>query len=534
MTSYDDRPNNDPWAPPAWSPPQAAHVRPPLQAPGLETRQLLLVLGAACLIAALAAGTAVVWRVLGPNGQAALMALVTATLLVLAVRLERLPATAQALGAVGVAGLLIDAAAGRSLELAGVRDLPLHVYAGLAASTVALLLGGMSLTVRRLWAPPIGAAIAAVAAVVAWTHPATVDGAAWLGVAVLATAVLVERVLAEAGPAAVAGRFVNAALAFPLAGIGAVASIVAATWHGDGTWAGVVLVVLLLALPEATGVKAVEGPMSLAAGGMAGALVVASCWRLAGDTQVAVAVGMAMLGVAVGLVTRLHEPLVRVRRAVQVACLTCTTATYALVSADLTTFAHINVAYAVVCLAIAIGCSGQSENARVVRGGAAVSTVLFATVGVDLLLHLHGVTTPEPYVLVPALGLVVLGAAAMYTWPETSSWVLAPGLVLGLLPTVSRALGHDGPRQALALGAAAVLVIIGAQLRLAGPLSVGAGVLSLVVLRLVGPEVKRVPEWVALGVVGIVLLMLGATWESRMLDVRRAAHALRPRIAALR
>ena len=107
MTSYDDSPNQDPWAAPAWSAPPVATVRPPTSAPGIETRQVLLALGAACLVAALAAGTAVVWHALGPTGQAALMVAVTAVVLTLAVRLGRLPATAQALGAVGDAALLI-------------------------------------------------------------------------------------------------------------------------------------------------------------------------------------------------------------------------------------------------------------------------------------------------------------------------------------------------------------------------------------------------------------------------------------------
>src|SRR5690242_19017725 len=79
MTSYDDRPNNDPWAPPAWAPRPGPPVWASTRTPGLETRQVLLVLGAACLVAALAAGTAVVWHALGPTGQAGVMVAVTAT-----------------------------------------------------------------------------------------------------------------------------------------------------------------------------------------------------------------------------------------------------------------------------------------------------------------------------------------------------------------------------------------------------------------------------------------------------------------------
>ena len=41
-------------------PPQPAQVRAPASTPGIEMRQVLLILGASCLVAALAAGTALV------------------------------------------------------------------------------------------------------------------------------------------------------------------------------------------------------------------------------------------------------------------------------------------------------------------------------------------------------------------------------------------------------------------------------------------------------------------------------------------
>ena len=503
--------------------------------PGAETRHALLVLGAGCLVAALAAGTAVVWHALGPAGQAALMVAVTATVLALAVRLERLPATAQALAAVGVAGLLIDCVAGRSLELAGVRAVPLHVYAGLAASAVSVVLAGLTLAARRLWAPPIGCAIAAMTATAAWVQPTSVDRAAWLGVAATVVAVLVERVLAVAGRPAVAGRCVNASLAAALAGIGAVSAVVAAVAGRPGSYAGGVLVVLLLALPEASGVAtaAMQKASAAAAGLLAGELALALTHQSPSALRVGIAGGAGVLGIAV-ISLSLQGFLARLRLAVQLASLTVCLVTYCLVIDDSAAFAHLNLTYAALCLALAAGWRMRGDSALTVRAVAAVAAVPFATIGADLQLNLGRVTTPEAYVLVPAVGLLALGAAAMLVSRQASSWCLAPALVLGVLPTLWLALEGDSARQALALGAGAAIVVIGAQLRLAAPLAVGGGVLGLLVLRLVGPEVKHVPEWVALGAVGIVLLFLGATWEARLLDLRRAAHALRPRIAALR
>lgn len=536
MPSYDDRPIDDLWAPPEWSQPPRPVVWQPPRAPGIETRQVLLILGASCLVAALAAGTAVVWRSLGPGGQAALMFAVTATVLGLAVRLERLPATAQALAAVGVAGLFIDSIAGRSLDLAGARALPLHVYTGLTATTVTVVLAALSIGVRRLWAPPVGCALAALGATVAWVQPMSIDRTALLGPVTVVVAVLIERVLAMSGRSAIAGRYVNAALAMLLAIIGALMSVAAAVAHRPGSLAGCALVVLLLVLPEASGLAnwAVEKLSSYAAGVLAGALVVAATLRWSGDAHVVLGGAMACVGIAITMVRLRRGAVVRVRTALQATSLTVAAGTYALVSHDPAPFAHVNIAYAVICVVFAAGWRARAANALIARAIAAVAAVPFSTIGVDLQLHLGRVTTPEAYVLVPAAGMLALGAAAMVRWRETSSWCLVPGLALALWPTLWFALGGDSGREAMVLAAGAALVVAGAQLRLAAPLAVGGTVLTLVVSRLLGPEVTRVPEWVALGAVGIVLLVLGATWEARLLDLRRAAHAVRPRIAALR
>jgi len=65
-------------------------------------------------------------------------------------------------------------------------------------------------------------------------------------------------------------------------------------------------------------------------------------------------------------------------------------------------------------------------------------------------------------------------------------------------------------------------------------MAVGASAITLVLVRIVGPQMVHVPRWLAFAVLGAVLLALGATWEARIADAQRISQRLRPRIAALR
>jgi len=80
----------------------------------------------------------------------------------------------------------------------------------------------------------------------------------------------------------------------------------------------------------------------------------------------------------------------------------------------------------------------------------------------------------------------------------------------------------------------ATLIAIGAQLRLLCPLAAGAATVVLVTARLLGPEIVQLPRWLTLSVVGMTLILLGATWERRLQDFRAAADRVRPAVAALR
>ena len=138
----------------------------------------------------------------------------------------------------------------------------------------------------------------------------------------------------------------------------------------------------------------------------------------------------------------------------------------------------------------------------------------------------------EAYTLPSALALVVVGAWRLRE-DERSATVkaLAPGLMLATVPSLLAVLDDPSSLRALLLGAACLgLTLVGAVLRWSAPLVVGSVVGALLVLRELAPYAAAVPTWVTIGIAGVVLLVVGITWESRMRDVRRASHY----VAALR
>jgi hypothetical protein len=134
-----------------------------------------------------------------------------------------------------------------------------------------------------------------------------------------------------------------------------------------------------------------------------------------------------------------------------------------------------------------------------------------------------GVTAPEPYVLPLAAAALVLGGLRRRAEPTTGSWAAyGPGLLLALAPSLLAGLTGDGLRRPLLVGAAALaVVLVGARTRLQAPLAVGAGVLLVVALDLLGPYAAALPRWLSLGGAGALLLVVGATYEQRRRDVAR-------------
>ncbi|PRY01902.1 SCO7613 C-terminal domain-containing membrane protein [Allonocardiopsis opalescens] len=155
------------------------------------------------------------------------------------------------------------------------------------------------------------------------------------------------------------------------------------------------------------------------------------------------------------------------------------------------------------------------------------------------LAHLE-VAVPEPYTLPPAALALLVGFLHRRGVPRPlrpHSWLgYGPGLGLALLPSLAMVgLADEGPLRPLLLGAAALAVtLLGARSQLQAPLLLGGGVLALTAAhQLVPPLVAwtaAAPPWIPAAAAGAVLLVLGATYERRLRQLKR----LRERIAALR
>jgi uncharacterized membrane protein AbrB (regulator of aidB expression) len=70
--------------------------------------------------------------------------------------------------------------------------------------------------------------------------------------------------------------------------------------------------------------------------------------------------------------------------------------------------------------------------------------------------------------------------------------------------------------------AAAALTVAGALTHRQAPFVLGAGALAVVVLGRLAPYAPLLPRWVTLAAAGLVLLVVGATYERRRQQAREA------------
>ncbi|HEX6596309.1 MAG TPA: hypothetical protein VF045_05205, partial [Acidimicrobiales bacterium] len=135
----------------------------------------------------------------------------------------------------------------------------------------------------------------------------------------------------------------------------------------------------------------------------------------------------------------------------------------------------------------------------------------------------------EAYTLPAAVVALVAGITARRRTTTLDSWTaLAPGLSVGLLPSVALVISDGGVARPLAVTAAALAVLlIGAERRLQAPMVLGAGALLAVALDALWPVAARVPRWAAIGTIGLLLLWLGATAERRLAQLREAGRRFR-------
>ncbi|MFH9608771.1 SCO7613 C-terminal domain-containing membrane protein [Streptomyces sp. NPDC017448] len=143
-----------------------------------------------------------------------------------------------------------------------------------------------------------------------------------------------------------------------------------------------------------------------------------------------------------------------------------------------------------------------------------------------------GVSFPEAYTLPVTVPALVVGFLRRRKDPEASSWTAyGPGLAATLLPSLAVAWTDPDWVRPLLLGTAAlVITLLGARHRLQALLVLGGAVLALDGLHELAPYVVQVagalPRWLPPALAGMLLLVVGATYEQRLRDARRLKDAL--------
>lgn len=177
---------------------------------------------------------------------------------------------------------------------------------------------------------------------------------------------------------------------------------------------------------------------------------------------------------------------------------------------------------------LAAGTAVRAER-RPVAGYLAVALFVLAT---WVRLSASGVSDPEAYTLPVTVPALVVGVLRRRRDPEASSWTAyGAGLTVTLVPSLFAAWLDPHWLRPLLLGAAAlVITLAGARLRLQALLLVGGAVLGLDAVHELAPYVVQVvgalPRWLPPAVAGLLLLVVGATYEQRLRDARRLKQSL--------
>ncbi|KPI34120.1 hypothetical protein OV450_6088 [Actinobacteria bacterium OV450] len=185
---------------------------------------------------------------------------------------------------------------------------------------------------------------------------------------------------------------------------------------------------------------------------------------------------------------------------------------------------------ALVCALAGVVCAGAAVRAER-RGLGWAAGVLFVA-ATWLRLSLSGVEVPEAYTLPVTAPALAVGFLRRRRDPGASSWMAyGPGLGATLLPSLIAAWGDAHWLRPLLLGLAALAVtLLGAHRRLQAPLLLGGATLAAVAVHELAPYVVQVvdalPRWLPPALAGLLLLVVGATYEKRLRDARRLRAAL--------
>ncbi|MGC4950692.1 SCO7613 C-terminal domain-containing membrane protein [Streptomyces sp. DT224] len=459
-----------------------------------------------------------------------------------AVLVSLAPVTVVAVGPVTRLGAVWSGAPrGGARGAVGATDLP---WGGMAAAPVVLLLVAVALGVAYRWWDGL----------LRWAGPVLVPGSAWRGAAGSAAVALgwaglmvLPAALDLSYAAAQAGQLVLAVAAFGLAVAGGRAGArgVAVTAGAVGVAGAVGAGLLSLAAEEATYTAfgllvVVFVALAVALDRQAGASPVvvpaAACAAVA-----CAVVPMAALGASLGLaVYEAAVPMLAVP------------AVTALLGARLkghpvaVPVEVTGAAAGVVAVAMAVGDAQFLALVLALCGVLAAGTALrperrpFAGYLATALfvpaawvrLAASGVSAPEAYTLPVTVPALVVGVLRRRRDPSASSWAAyGAGLAVTLVPSLGAAWTDPDWVRPLLLGVAALgVTLVGARLRLQALLVLGGAVLALDALHELAPYVVQVagalPRWVAPALAGVLLLVVGATYEKRLRDARRLREAL--------
>ncbi|MFG2108513.1 SCO7613 C-terminal domain-containing membrane protein [Micromonospora chersina] len=147
-----------------------------------------------------------------------------------------------------------------------------------------------------------------------------------------------------------------------------------------------------------------------------------------------------------------------------------------------------------------------------------------------LLLAAGGVAVLEAYTLPAAALALGAGLLALRSRPGLNSWLaLGPGLGAALLPSLVSVLAAPEPQPArrLALGLVALGAVLGgAARRWQAPVLLGAATLVPLALHELARGWDLLPRWIFLGLGGLALIALAATYERRRRDLARLRAAV--------
>ncbi|HEX2894557.1 MAG TPA: hypothetical protein VHO29_11190 [Marmoricola sp.] len=330
--------------------------------------------------------------------------------------------------------------------------------------------------------------------------------------------------LAVAGAMAVTVREHDVPLTASLvlaAYLGTVGLRLAAPSHLLGATVATVLALALGAAHTRVGIRSLRGglaPLLAVATVLLAGLAAAHWPYLAGGHGNSAGITVVAVGATALLVARLVGRSPASRIAVELSGLVTGLAATGL-PADATTVAMVLTVLGSAAAVVTILNRDRQEAAWLGVALLGVATVIRVT---------EDVRAPELYTLPAAAVLLAAGWWRLDHDPGVGSLrPLASGLTLALVPSLLLALDEPVSRRGVLIGIGGLAALAVGVARLwAAPFLGGAVTTGVLAVRHLGPVVDGLPRWISLGSLGLLLLLVGVTWERRRRDLQTASRYL--------